>query len=244
LTPRTCIESQLRLGADVVYCLDYCTHPSASRSEQERSVELTLQWAKECRATFDEAVDRSGEHRPLLFAVVQGGQFADLRAYCAQGLTAIGFDGYGFGGYPIVEGQLVDEVLALPELVTGAPLHGLGIGTPEHLVTAWRAGFDVFDCVLPTRNGRRGVLYASLPDGPIGPGRCSTIVRLADERWVRERGPIDQSCDCLACSRFSAGYLAHLFRIEDGLAATLGSIHNLRFYTRLLARLRSMDRQA
>lgn len=241
LTPRTCIEAQFRMGADVIYCLDYCTSPQGARPDQERSVELTVKWAKECRATFDSLVDRRDTPRPLLFAVVQGGPFEDLRSRCAEELAALGFDGFGFGGYPVVDGGLVDEVLYLPELVPGAFLHGLGIGTPEHIVTAWRAGFDVFDCVLPTRNGRRGVLYYGLPDGPIGPGRCSSVARLADERWVRERGPIDPECDCLACTQFSAGYLSHLFRIDDRLVHTLGSLHNLRFYSRLLERLRSME---
>jgi queuine tRNA-ribosyltransferase len=237
LTPESAVEAQVRMGADIVYCLDLCTSPKASREEQEHSVALTERWARAGRKAFDALmVDRDPPH-PLLFAVVQGGTHADLRARCAATLAEIGFDGYGFGGYPILDGRLVDEVVALRALLPpDAPLHGLGIGSPDNLITAWEAGYDVFDCVLPTRNGRRGVLYR-MSDDPLG--RDATIARMDNQRWVRERGPIDPTCDCPACADLSAGYLAHLFAIDDRLAATLGSLHNLRFYIRLLERLRA-----
>jgi queuine tRNA-ribosyltransferase len=239
LTPESCIQAQVRMGADIVYTLDLCTSPKATRADQEHSVELTERWARKCRRVFDDLMkDRDPPH-PLLFAVVQGGPHADLRERCATTLAEIGFDGFGFGGYPILEGRLVDEVVALPSLVGGAPLHGLGIGSPDNLITAWAAGYDVFDCVLPTRNGRRGVLYR-MSDDPLGRG--ATIARMDNQRWIRERGPIDPTCDCPACTGFSAGFLAHLFTIEDRLAATLGSLHNLRFYARLLERLRAAER--
>ncbi|GAA3448230.1 tRNA-ribosyltransferase family protein [Dactylosporangium matsuzakiense] len=235
LTPRSCIETQLRVGADIVYCLDYCTSPSAPAAEQERSVELTLRWAAECREVFDRMVaDRPAEQRPLLFAVVQGGRDEQRRARCADALVDIGFDGYGFGGYPIVDGKLVDEVRLVAELLpTGTPLHGLGIGTPENLVESWQAGYGIFDCTLPTRNARRGVLYTALDVDAIGRGRPYKIARLTDERWVREKGPIDPGCDCPMCTTLPGGAIAHMFRIEDTLAGTLASMHNLRFYTRL-----------
>jgi queuine tRNA-ribosyltransferase len=239
LTPASSIETQVRIGADIVYCLDYCTSPKAGRDEQERSVDLTLRWAKECCETFTRLVDRTVEPRPRLFAVVQGGPFADLRQRCADALAELGFDGFGFGGYPVLDGRLVDEVLSLADLVPGMPLHGLGIGTPENLVEAWKAGIGIFDCVLPTRNARRGVIYAHLADDPTVPGPCSKVLRLGDERWVRERGPLDPTCDCPTCARYSAGFVAHLFRIEDRSAATLASMHNLRFYARLIEKLRS-----
>ena len=241
LTPRTCIETQLALGADIVYCLDYCTHPLAPDAEQEKSVALTIRWAAECRAVFDRLVAGTPpDERPRLFAVVQGGQRADLRARCADALVELGFDGYGFGGYPVAEGRLVDEVeLTARLLPDGAVLHGLGIGTPESLVAAWRCGYSIFDCTLPTRNARRGVLYTALDTTGVGEtGRVSRVARMSDERWVRARGPVDADCDCELCTRYSAGYLAHLFRIEDSLAPALASVHNLRFYARLTAALR------
>jgi len=240
LTPRSCIETQLRLDADLVYCLDYCTHPSAPPQEQERSVALTLRWAEECRSVFDRlVVDLPPEQRPLLFAVVQGGQDAKLRARCAETLAAIGFDGYGFGGYPVLDGRLVDEVALVAELLPkGSMLHGLGLGSPGNLVSSWRAGYGIFDCTLPTRNARRGVLYTDLDRAALGARGFYRHVNLGDERWVREKGPLDPTCDCEMCTTLPAAYVAHLFRVEDVLAGTLGSLHNLRFYTRLVDALR------
>jgi queuine tRNA-ribosyltransferase len=241
LTPKNCIETQIRLGADVLYCLDYCTHPSAAAAEQDRSVALTLRWAAECRVAYDRLVsDVPPDERPLLFAVIQGGQDAGRRSRCAAGLAEIGFDGYGFGGYPIIDGQLVDEVSLVAELAPpGSVLHGLGIGTPDSLVTAWRAGYRMFDCTLPTRNGRRGVLYTELDIAALGEPGFYRVARLADERWVRRREPVDPACDCPLCATVPAGYFAHLLRIKDALAGTLGSLHNLRFYARLIDALRT-----
>lgn len=242
LTPQSCIETQLKLGADIIYCLDYCTHPTASAAEQDRSVELTLRWAAQCRKAFDSLV-AGRPTRPLLFAVIQGGPDPSRRARCAQALIDLGFDGYGFGGYPIVSGSMVEEVALVAELAPpGAILHGLGIGTPENLVSAWRAGYGVFDCTLPTRNGRRGVLYTELDLDRVGEPGLYRIARLGDERWVRRNGPVDPGCDCPLCTTVPAGYLSHLFRLEEPLAGTLASVHNLRFYTRLTEGLRRLAR--
>lgn len=243
LTPTSCIETQLRLGADLIYCLDYCTHPKAPDAEQDRSVEFTLRWAAECRATFDRLLaDVPRAERPLLFAVIQGGPSRERRSRCAQELMEIGFDGYGFGGYPVADGRLVDEVALVAELVTpGSLLHGLGIGTPEALVSAWRAGYGLFDCTLPTRNGRRGVVYTELDAGSIDGRGFYRVARMDSERWVRERKPVDPGCDCPMC-QLPAGYVAHLFRLGEPLAGTLASLHNLRFFTRLTGELRALMR--
>ncbi len=244
LTPESCIETQLRLGADIAYCLDYCTHPAAPAAEQDRSVELTLRWARECRAAFDRlTADTDPAARPLLFAVIQGGQDSRRRARCAQALTEIGFDGYGFGGYPLADGRLVDEVALVAELApAGCVLHGLGIGTPENLVSAWRAGYDIFDCTLPTRNGRRGVLYTGLDPAALGDPGFYRVARMDDERWVRQQRPVDPDCDCPLCTTVPAAYYAHLLRVKDTLAGTLGTLHNLRFYSRLCQALRASGR--
>src|SRR5262249_4613013 len=121
----------------------------------------------------------------------------------------------------------------------GCVLHGLGIGTPESLRSASLAGYGMFDCTLPTRNGRRGVLYTGLDPTSLGNAGFYQVARMTDERWVRQRGPVDPDCDCEMCQTLPAGYVAHLFRIEDALAGTLGSLHNLRFYTRLIDALRA-----
>ncbi len=241
LTPESCIETQLRLGADITYCLDYCTHPTAPAAEQERSVALTLRWAAECRTAFDRLTSGTpAAERPLLFAVVQGGRDAALRGRCATALAEIGFDGYGFGGYPIADGQLVDEVSLVADLApAGSVLHALGIGTPENVVRAWQAGYRIFDCTLPTRNGRRAVLYTDLDVTSLGAPGFYRVARLGDERWVRQQLPVDPACDCELCASVPAAYYAHLVRTRDALADTLGSLHNLRFYTRLFDALRA-----
>ena len=241
LTPASCIETQLRLGAEIIYCLDYCTHPSAPAAEQDRSVELTLAWAAQCRETFDRLVaDMPPQERPKLFAVVQGGSQERRRARCAAALAELGFDGYGFGGYPISGGQLVDEVALVASLVPpGSILHGLGIGTPENLISAWRDGYGLFDCTLPTRNGRRGVLYTNLDLTATDRNGLYQVARMDAERWVRHDGPVDPSCDCQMCATMPAAYVAHLYRVEDSLAATFGTLHNLRFYARLIEGLRA-----
>jgi queuine tRNA-ribosyltransferase len=133
----------------------------------------------------------------------------------------------------------VDEVALVAELLPkGSLLHGLGLGSPENLVISWRAGYGIFDCTLPTRNARRGVLYTNLDSTALGARGFYRHVNLGDERWVREKGPLDPTCDCEMCTTLPAAYVAHLFRVEDVLAGTLGSLHNLRFYTRLVDALR------
>lgn len=250
LTPGRCIDLQLRLGADVVYCLDYCTHPGAPADRQEQSVDFTIRWAAEGRAAFDRAVaDLPPAQRPLLFAVIQGGADKDRRARCAEALADIGFDGYGYGGYPVADGRLVAEVGLVAQLTPpGTVRHALGIGTPENLVNAWRAGYHIFDCALPTRNARRGVLYTGLDTSALGtatepaapPPGFYRIARLSDERWVRENGPVDPGCDCEMCTSLPAAYLAHLFRASDASVNLLASLHNLRFYARLTEALRAL----
>ena len=242
LTPEACTTDQLRLGSDITFALDYCTHPSAPADEQERSVEWTIAWAARARRAYDEQVSRDGNgQRPLLFAVVQGGSDPALRRRCAEALLEIGFDGYGFGGWPIDDdGSLLDMVAEVASLLPpDAPRHALGIGRPENVEAAWSYGYSMFDCTLPTRVARRGRLYVQ-PDAdePLSEGRYK-VVDAADARWFKDRRPVDATCDCPCCSTYSRAYLSHLFRIEDALALRLATLHNLRFYQRLMAELRA-----
>src|SRR5258708_1953445 len=158
-TPEKSIQQQMRFGADVLFCLDQCTHPEDPSEFHLASVERTLAWARLCKAEFDRRLaQRDGDGpRPLLFAVIQGGNDQDLRRRCAEELLEIGFNGFGFGGWPIgEEGELVDMVLRVPEMIPrGVPIHGLGIGKPENIVAAYRAGYHTFDSSFPTRAARR-----------------------------------------------------------------------------------------
>jgi queuine tRNA-ribosyltransferase len=162
-------------------------------------------------------------------------------------LQAIGFDGYGFGGVPVEsDGQrVVDEVKLVAELLPrDAPKHALGIGRPDSLVVAWKAGYATFDSTAPTREARRGLLYLSrVPLGDSaavrGAERIGAWFDASDERAWRDPRPVDETCDCPLCARYTRATLAHLFRIEDPAGAALATLHNLRFVTRLVAALRS-----
>jgi queuine tRNA-ribosyltransferase len=264
LTPERVIQAQLTLGSDVVVCLDDCTGIDADRDEQARAVERTVRWARASREAFDRLTDgvaaasdaggaraahdaATGATRPLLFAVVQGGDDEALRRECAAALAEIGFDGYGFGGWPLDESRalLTDPLHWVAEaLPPDAPKHALGIGRPDYLVAAWTLGYTLFDSALPTRDARHGRLYtwrAGFPDGPRPPRPGDAFfgtVHILDARQRSVTGPIDERCDCPTCRRYSRAYLHHLFRVGDASAERLATLHNLRFYARLIDTLR------
>ncbi|MBN1343052.1 MAG: tRNA guanosine(34) transglycosylase Tgt [Phycisphaerae bacterium] len=246
LTPAKCIQAQLRLGADLLFCLDYCAGPDVSPQALRQGVRQTVEWSRACRETFDQILDEQRippERRPLLLGVVQGGEDPSLRRECAECLREIGFDGYGFGGWPVTDsGRLTESVGWVVDLTpSDKPRFALGIGKPENLVQAFRLGYDLFDCVMPTRDARHRRLYVfnqSVEQQRPGKGadfyRC---IYMEDAKHVRDPEPVDPGCDCLCCRGYSRAYLHHLFRIKDGLAHRLASIHNLRFYQRLIAAL-------
>lgn len=244
LTPEKAIRNQFALGADVMVCLDHCTHPDADPQQQRTSVDNTVAWAEATKRAFEPLADRC-EHRPKLFAVVQGGRDETLRRECAGRLLEIGFDGYGYGGWPVDDqGELVESVQMVAELIPSEHLlWGLGIGKPHHLISAWRMGYRLFDCVLPTRDGRHGRLYIFRQDRPpdVTDRDCHTCLHVLDRKHVRSSGPVDAWCDCPVCRRHSRAYLHHLFRSRDPLALRMATIHNLRFYCKLTAELRKAD---
>ncbi len=240
LSPEKSIQIQLRLGADVLVCLDDCTHPSDPPSEQTASVVRTIEWAERCKAEFERWVAQrraDAGPRPLLFAVVQGGADPELRRLCTKELTAIGFDGYCYGGWPFdADRRLVADILALTAelLPADKPRYALGIGSPGALIACAKMGYDLFDCALPTRDARRGRLYVFGDQGGLSYGR----LYIRDGVNRRGRGPVSDACDCLCCRAYSRAYLHHLFAVGDSLAWRLATIHNLRFYAALLERLR------
>ncbi len=245
LTPEKCIQTQFRIGADVMFCLDDCTHPDAPDERQRQSVERTIRWASRCRETYDRMLAEAKtplERRPLLFAVIQGGEDAALRRECAEAVLELDFDGYAYGGWPITAaGRLSESVAQVAELTTeNRPRFALGIGKPENLVSAFRHGYDMFDCVMPTRDARRGRLFVRAPAGgaPAPDGAFYRSINPFDERHRRDDQLVEDGCDCLCCRRYSRGYLHHLFRVRDGLAPRLATMHNLRFYRRLVGELR------
>jgi queuine tRNA-ribosyltransferase len=249
LTPEKSIQLQLSsYGSDVVICLDDCTHVDDPPQRQREAVERTIAWARRCKAEFVRLVEQkklAPDQRPLLFAVVQGGGDYALRRRCAEALLEIGFDGFGFGGWPLDgEGRLLTEVLAWTrELIPRRlPLHGLGIGHPANVVTCAHLGYTLFDSAMPTRDARHGRLYCFTTDPAASDlsGEWFTYLYVNDERLRRHKAPVSPFCDCLCCSHYTVAYLHHLFKCNDALFLRLATLHNLRFMTRLMARLAAL----
>jgi queuine tRNA-ribosyltransferase len=247
LTPEKAIQLQLNYGTDVAICLDQCTHVDAPEDEQRAAVERTIQWARRCRAEFDQLIAQkrlSEEQRPLLFGVIQGGGYPDLRRYCADALLEIGFDGFGYGGWPLdSHGKLLTEIITYTraQIATRYPMHALGVGHPANIVACSEAGYDIFDSAMPTRDARHGRLFVYTDERPALTTTGADWFRylyVEDEKHVKASGPISPWCDCLCCARYSLGYLRHLYKVGDGLYARLATLHNLRFMVRLMDLLR------
>jgi queuine tRNA-ribosyltransferase len=246
-TPERSIRLQLDLGADLVICLDDCPSPDASPEQTRNAMERTVRWAQRCREEFDRLLagrDNDRGVRPLLFGVIQGGYDPALRQQCAGELLSLGFDGYGFGGWPLTpEGVLAEDILAYTaELVPDhLPRFALGVGKPEHIVHCHQMGWRIFDCVLPTRDARHGRLYTfrarSLDEVDLLAPGFYRFLYVRDEKHKRQKGPVSVVCDCLCCRDYSLGYLHHLFEVGDPLGMRLATLHNLRFYTQLLERI-------
>lgn len=224
LTPEGCVDAQRRLGTDVAMALDVCPALPASRAELEEAVVTTSRWASRCRA----ALPAGGE--TLLFGIVQGGLEPDLRRRSAEELAPLGFDGHALGGFSVGEppAAMWEAVgWAAPLLPADRPRYLMGVGTPRDLVEAVAAGCDLFDCVMPTRNARNGLLHTSR--GP---------VVLKNARWKRSEEPADPDCDCPTCRRCSVAYLRHLYLAHEAAVVVLATVHNLHFFLSLMRRVR------
>lgn len=242
LTPEKSVRNQLRMSSDLLFCLDDCTHPAESEAEQTLSVERTIAWAVRCKSAFNQGVEQrrlSDSERPLLFGIIQGGRNSELRRRCAEELLSIGFDGFGYGGWPLDEdGQLLSDMLALTrELVPShLPMHALGVGHPASVASCSRMGYTMFDSALPTRDARRGRLYTFCEENPriaVPAEEWLKFIYINDDKYIKDDRPISPFCACAACARFSRAYLRHLAKIEDSLFYRLATIHNLAFMTRL-----------
>lgn len=247
-TPEKSINFQMKLNCDMVVVLDDFTDPISSYDEAKKSVERTIKWAKRSKEEFLRVCKEKKipeEEKPYILGVVQGGKYQDLRKYCTEELVKIGFDGLGYGGWPINEEGNFDYESA-ETIVKYSPknylLYGLGIGKPEEIVKCVNLGFDIFDCVLPTRDARHKRLYVYNADTI-----DSIDLKSSDfysyyvpdkEKYYKDNSPISKACDCLLCKKYSKAYLAHLFRIKDFTALRLATIHNLRFYSILMEKLR------
>jgi len=247
-TPEESIKFQMELSTDMVIVLDDFTESNISHKEAEKTVERTIFWAKRSKKEFEKQCKKRKipkEKRPYILAVVQGGKYQDLREYCTKELVKIGFDGLGYGGWPIKNNGEFDYETA-KSIVDNSPsnylLHGLGIGKPEEIVKCADMGFNIFDCVLPTRDARHGRLYAfnaeSIDKIDIRKKNFYSYYYPRKEEHLNNNSPISIACDCLLCKNYSRAYLAHLFRINEISALRLATIHNLRFYSILMEKIR------
>jgi queuine tRNA-ribosyltransferase len=228
LSPEKAVAIQENLASDIAMCLDECAPAGSSADIMREAVRRTIHWAERCRAAHvreDQA----------LFAIVQGGTDITLREECSRALVAMDFPGYALGGFSV--GETVTEMAATVEpaaalLPEDRPRYLMGVGRPQDIMAAVAAGIDMFDCVLPTRNGRNAGAFTS--DGPL---------RLRNSEHRRDRRPIESNCSCYACRQFSRAYLHHLFLAGEMLGPTLLSLHNIAYYCRFMAEMREAIRQ-
>ena len=217
--PETSMEIQRDLGSDIVMLFDECPPHPCSHEDADKSLDLTLAWAKRCRTWWD---TQPTEGRPLVFGIVQGSSHADLREKSARALVEIGFDGYAVGGVSV--GEPEPEMFAavensVPFLPKTHPRYAMGLGTPPQILEMIARGVDMFDCVLPTRLARTGTAFTA-----------GGTLNLKNAPFAEDTSPIEVGCECYACQIFTRAYLRHLIKAEEILGLRLLSIHNLHFY--------------
>lgn len=223
LSPEISMEIQKILGADIVMVFDECTPYPATYTQARQSMELSLRWAERSKQAH-------AQNPAALFGIVQGGVYPELREISLQGLQNIGFDGYAIGGLSV--GETKEEMLTIlnflaPRMPQDKPRYLMGVGTPEDLVAAVKAGIDMFDCVMPTRNARNGHLFTS-----------EGVIRIRNSAHKNSTLPLDPRCECYTCKHYSRAYLHHLARCREILGARLNTIHNLHYYQKVMLDLR------
>ncbi|BCO19887.1 tRNA guanosine(34) transglycosylase Tgt [Alteromonas sp. McT4-15] len=223
LTPEKSMEVQRDLGSDIVMIFDECTPYPATEQEARVSMEMSLRWAKRSK-------DAHGDNPAALFGIIQGGMYEGLRDVSLAGLEAIGFDGYAIGGLSVGEPKedmirIIDHTA--PKIPEDKPRYLMGVGKPEDLVESVRRGIDMFDCVMPTRNARNGHLFVT-----------EGVIKIRNAKHRNDTSPLDENCDCYTCKNYSRSYLHHLDKCNEILGARLNTIHNLRYYQRVMQGLR------
>jgi queuine tRNA-ribosyltransferase len=228
ISPESAIEIQEALGTDIMMCFDECTPYPADRKYAKESLDLTVRWAERCKKARK-------ENGRALFGIIQGGVYPDLRQEAVEMTVRIGFDGYALGGLSVGEPKelmwhITEETT--PLLPANKARYLMGVGTPEDILDAVFHGIDMFDCVLPTRGARNGLLFTN-----------SGKVVIKNARYRDDASPLDESCDCYTCKNYSRAYLRHLFVAKEILAMVLNTIHNVRFYMNLMERVRTAIRE-
>jgi queuine tRNA-ribosyltransferase len=227
--PETSMEIQHTLGSDIVMAFDECPPHPCTHEQAARSLDLTLRW--EQRSIDWWAGRNDAGQRPLLFGIVQGSSYADLREKSARALVEMGWDGYAVGGVSVGEPEpemMAAVEYAVPHLPEDRPRYAMGLGTPPQMVEMVARGIDMFDCVLPTRVARNGTAFTA-----------AGTLNMKNACYTLDEGPIEEGCDCYACANFSRAYLRHLVKAEEILGLRLITLHNLHFYLGLMARVRA-----
>lgn len=225
MTPERCIEIQKNLGTDIMMVLDHLTPPETPQLQVKEAMDRTIRWAARCL----EAHKNDPQHNAL-FAIQQGGFDRAMRQHCAESLCHLDFDGFAVGGLSVGEAKEVMYETAqwsVDMLPDDKPRYVMGVGTPEDLLYLVSLGFDMFDCVLPTRNARTGLLYTD---------RGNLIIK--NSRFRDDQRPIDENCDCIVCRKYSRAYLRHLFISKEIFGIMLNTHHNLHFYLNLMQKMR------
>ncbi|EGY29874.1 tRNA-guanine transglycosylase [Candidatus Regiella insecticola 5.15] len=225
LSPEKSMEIQTALGSDIVMIFDECTPYPADWDYAKKSMELSLRWAQRSRQRFNELNNQNA-----LFGIIQGGIYPGLRDTSLNRLLEIGFDGYAVGGLAVGEPKadmhrILEHICR--QIPQEKPRYLMGVGKPEDLVEAVRRGIDMFDCVMPTRNARNGHLFVT-----------EGVIKIRNAKHKEDDSTLDKDCDCYTCRHYSRAYLHHLDRCNEMLGARLNTIHNLRYYQRLMTALR------
>ncbi|MDP2656658.1 MAG: tRNA guanosine(34) transglycosylase Tgt [bacterium] len=243
LTPEIVIDIQLAIGSDIIMVLDECPSGTCNHETAENAVQRTITWATRSKEYFEKRMKQKRippAKRPLLFGIVQGSTFLDLRKHCVEELTKLNFDGYAIGGVAVGESssdkQKIIKAIA-PLLPADKPRYLMGLGKPEEIVFATQHGVDMFDCVIPTREARHGQLYVRT--GPITKKSFYGTIKIGNEKYKYDKKPLDAKCTCYTCAYHSRSYLRHLFTINEGLAMRLATLHNLAFYLDLMREIRA-----
>ncbi len=225
LSPEVSMQVQHALGSDIVMSFDECTPFPATHEVAEKSMRLSMRWAKRSREEFDRL-----ENKNALFGIIQGSVYEDLRDESLKELLSIGFDGYAIGGLAVGEGKddmhrVLDHVVS--KMPDDKPRYLMGVGKPQDILDGVLRGVDMFDCVMPTRNARNAHIFTS-----------EGVLKLRNAKYRDDTRPLDPKCDCYTCRHYSRSYLQHLDKCGEMLGARLNTIHNLRFYQRLMQDIR------
>ena len=248
LTPEKAVKIQQDLSSDIIMVLDECTAYPCDYKKAEQAVQRTSQWAKKCKKQY-----LKSKKKQLLFGIVQGSVYPDLRRKSAQELKKVGFNGYAIGG--LLVGEPINKtyqitIRTVEELPENKPRYLMGAGKPEQIIQAVKAGVDMFDCVIPTRNARHGLLYVNPKFEILNPKQIQNLkpqtlnkrfcqeVHITNSKYKNNFQPLDKNCSCFTCQNFSQAYLRHLFMTNEQLGQRLATIHNLSFYLDLMKQIR------